>query len=412
MISINKYRINLKSFKYKMDKHIEWLLSLVESIKLNFYDDSIENNIKKYLNECVIERSSNQTEQQTPIVVDNSILNGNAQFFLIANDPQQIYYDIIIKLKDNLSELDKCKFRPLTIITKLANREFIFDIAGNQIIYGISSKYVDNSILKSIYCRHIYMIKNYFNHIDKETHAILPTFIKQLTDDGTTTIGGHSKKIKNQKKQNSTPRINIKIKILGRLVEYIKTNNICMNSLIYLNNIESIDNHAMDIIYSDNRAKSGVIDYLKLLIQEQYTDYKFEINPHQGYSIPYDFRLRKLSIYIKNRKTNQNSYLVNLYNTAMYDPIPSFKLNNQFIAHPLVRLRFLYLDQFLLNSSQKEPSAFNTIIQKMIDNTLNDLINLKNKIPEWIGIYHDENYDRNQENMKSNVQIPYDVMLL
>lgn len=401
-----------------MDKHMEWLLSLAASVRSKFYDDSIEKNIKKYLDECI---SENKDTEESITVVTDSVLNGSAPFFIITSNPKKVYNSIITKLQNNLSETDKCKFRPLTIITKLANREFIFDIGGNQLIYGISSKYTDDNLVKSIICRNMYMIKNYFDHVDKETHSLLPTAIEKIQN---VSIDGGKR---SHKKQKITPRINIKVKILGRLVEYVKTNSICMDSLIYLNDLESIDNHAMDIIYGDNRAKDCVIDYLKLLVQSQYPDYKFEINPHQGYFVPFDFRLRKLSCLIKNRKTNQTSYLVNMYNAAMYDPIPSFRLMDkksdvcQLVAHPLVQLRFLYLDKFLLGSkgSAKDKSneaqasnTFNMIIQKMIDTTMTDLINLKNKTPTWAGIYRDENYDRNQENMRANIPVPYEVIII
>lgn len=393
---------------------MEWLLSLAATVRSKFYDDSIENNIKKCLDECI---SENKDTEESIIVVTNSVLNGSAPFFIITNNPKKVYNTIISKLQINLSDSDKCKFRPLTIITKLANREFIFDIGGNQLIYGISSKYADDNLVKSIICRNMYMIKNYFDHVDKETHSLLPTAIEKIQN---VTIDGGKPK---HKKQKITPRINIKVKILGRLVEYVKTNSICMDALIYLNDLESVDNHAMDIIYSDNRAKDCVIDYLKLLVQKQYPDYKFEINPHQGYFVPFDFRLRKLSCLIKNRKTNQTSYLVNMYNAAMYDPIPSFRLMDkkndgcQLIAHPLVRLRFLYLDKFLLGSKgtsneSQASNTFNAIIQKMIDTTIADLINLKNKTPTWAGIYRDENYDRNQENMRANIPVPYEVIII
>lgn len=400
-----------------MDKHMEWLLSLAASVRSKFYDDSIENNIKKYLYECIAENKG--TEESITVVTD-SVLNGSAPFWIITNNPKKVYNAIIIKLQNNLSDTDKCKFRPLTIITKLANREFIFDIGGNQLIYGISSKYADDNLVKSIICRNMYMIKNYFDHVDNETHSLLPSAIEKIQN---VTIDGGKR---SHKKQKVTPRINIKVKILGRLVDYVKTNSVCMNSLIYLNDLENVDNHAMDIIYSDNRAKDCVIDYLKLLVQNQYPDYKFEINPHQGYFVPFDFRLRKLSCLIKNRKTNQTSYLVNMYNAAMYDPIPSFRIMDQknkdtnacqLVAHPLVRLRFLYLDKFLLGSKDKSnglqaTNTFNMIIQKMIDTTINELINLKNRTPTWAGIYRDENYDRNQENMRSNIPVPYEVIII
>lgn len=397
-----------------MDSHMDWLLSLAGQLRSKFYDTSIESTIKHYLDQCI---------QSDPSIklIDGTLINQQAPLFIICSDPKQVFKSIIEQLKIDLPETEQSKFRPLTIITKLANREFIFDIGGNQIIYGINSKFANDALIKSIICRNMYSLKQYFNQIAPDSNMLLPESIA-LVDPNTVVTGGRIKK-KSPKRVTSTSKTGFKIKVLGRLVEYIKTNPMFMGSLIYLNTLNDIDNHAMDIIYSDGRAKDAVIDYLKLLIQNSYEDYRFEINGHHGYYVPFDFRLRKLSCMVKHRKSGQISYLVNLYNAATYDPIPSYRLINkgsdksvtcQLVAHPLVRMRFLYLDQFFLNSKSldKGSSQFDQLLQQMLIEASIELKKDNSDKPLWVGIYRDEGYDKNQENMRSNVDIPYEVILI
>jgi len=404
---------------------MDWLLSLAARLRTKFYDTSIESTIKHYLTQCI---------QADPSIklVDGTWLNQQAPLFIICSDPKQVYRSIIEQLKTDLPEAEQPKFRPLTIITKLAHREFILDIGGNQLIYGINSKFANDALIKSLICRNMYSLKQYFNQITPDSNLLLPESLTLIDPTSSTTsdntVGGRSKSKKKSPRQAApSSKTGLKVKILGRLVEYIKTNPMFMGSLIYLNTMNDIDNHAMDIIYSDGRAKDAAIDYLKLLIQEFYSEYRFEINSHQGYFVPFDFRLRKLSCMMKHRKSGQTIYLVNLYNAATYDPIPSYRLIDspktikgqlittcQLIAHPLVRMRFLYLDQFFLASKSldKGSSQFDQLLQTMIVQAHSDLKKATIDMPIWVGVYRDEGYDKNQENMRSNVDMPYEVILI
>jgi hypothetical protein len=408
-----------------MDSHMDWLLSLATRLRSKFYDTSIESTIKHYLTQCI------QIDPSIKLI-DGAWLNQQAPLFIICNNPTQVFRSIIEQLKVDLPEAEQSKFRPLTIITKLAHREFILDIGGNQLIYGINSKFANDSLIKSIICRNMYSLKQYFNQIIPDSNMLLPdslSLVDPLLDTTADTIaGGRSKSKKKSPRQESpASKTGFKIKVLGRLVEYIKTNPMFMGSLIYLNTMNDIDNHAMDIIYSDGRAKDGVIDYLKILIQGSYDEYRFEINSHAGYFVPFDFRLRKLSCMVKHRKSGQTSYLVNLYNAATYDPIPSYRLIDspkmikgqtittcQLVAHPLVRMRFLYLDQFFLASKSldKGSSQFDRLLQAMVVKAYSDLKKIPTSMPLWVGVYRDEGYDKNQENMRSNVEMPYEIILI
>lgn len=399
-----------------MDRHMDWLLSLAGSVRARFYDDSIEATIKTYLADLAREDSTIKVLYDTP-------LNGSAPIVIIAKDPTATFRLIVNRLQEDLSEDEKKKFRPLTIITKLAHREFILDVAGNPIVYGIRGPAID-SLSWAMICRHAYSIRNYFQYTDVETRAISPELLEAVAPEEIS--GGRSKrgapKASNDSKA-SNDRESPKVRILGRLIEYIKGNSMFANALVYLNGLEDVDNHAMDLIYSDPRAKDAVVDYIKLMVQEIYSEYKFEINSHQSFSVPFDFRLRKLSCLIRHRKTNHTSYLVNLYNEATYNPIPSYrsmrttggKATCRLMAHPLVRLRFLYLDLFFLQtkaSSDKAQSQFETALRVMVQGAISDLKKVPEHAPTWAGIYRDEGYAKNQENMRSNIPMPYETIFI
>lgn len=406
-----------------MDAHMDWLLNLAARLRTNFYDTSVEGTIKLYLNQCI-------EDDSTIIQVDASALEQQAPFFIIAQDPKQVFYSIIERLRTELSDDEQSKFRPMSIITKLGSREFVLDVGGNQLIYAVSSKYTNDALVKSMICRSLYSIKRYFNQISQDTNTLLPEAVSLVDPADPTIVAGRSKAKQSSKHAfklgapgASSGKTGLKVRILSRLVEYVKSNPTFMGSLIYLNTLNDIDNHALDMIYSDPRCKDAVIDYIKLFVQETYDDYRFEINSHQGYHVPFDFRLRKLSCMVKHRKSGQIIYLVNLYNAATYDPIPSYRLIStgkqgkdtacQLIAHPLVRMRFIYLDQFFLSTKAKDNgvSHFDRMLHGMLESAHTDLKKSEG-LPTWAGVYRDEGYDRNQENMRSNVDTPYEVILI
>lgn len=371
-----------------MEDHMDWILSVANIVRSKFYDKRIEELVSGYLK-----------NGDTHSIITKTILNENTSpFFIIANNPKKVFYDIIDEIKNNASESEKLLFKPITVITKLANREFMMDINGERVIYAINAKYSNDALVKSLLCRSMYSVKNYFTLENFDAIS--------LTKDG-----GKSKKNKHPNKKPMVPRVNIKINILSRLIKYVKSNSTLMGSIIYLNSLSDVDNHALDIIYTDNRSKEAIIDYLKIFIATEYKDYSFEYNAHQGFFVPYDFRIRKFSCFMRHNKTKQNNYLVNLYNSATYEPIPCFRLMEnsslcQLIAHPLVKLRFLYLDLYFLNAI----NAFTPILERMIESAYSELSLEKN--PIWVGLYKDENYDRNQENMRSNIEVPFEVIII
>jgi hypothetical protein len=183
--------------------------------------------------------------------------------------------------------------------------------------------------------------------------------------------------------------------------------------------MSDVDNHALDLMYTELRMKDAVIDYLKLLISEQYKDYKFEYNAHPTFSVPLDFRLKKFSCMMRNTKTNKLIYLVNLYNSASYEPIPVHKDISKdkysLIAHPIVKIRFILIDLHLLqgvaNTASNKSESFNKTLVSMLHKNTKDLFN-DDKKTYWVGFYKDESYARNQENMKTPMFIAYEPYII
>lgn len=408
-----------------MDRHLTWLLSLATTVHHKFMNSNVEQLVKSY----IVEHA--KTNPHETIIITNTMLNDSAPLLVLSNNASKMFDSIIESIKTNRDSIDMSIFKPTTIITKLSDLEYIFDVAGSRIVYAInvSSSPIDNlhidiSLVRSMMCKQMSSLKYYFKHINKDSNQILASSINELSYDlEHSIIKGGKKKVHKKNTKAAKPqsdRSSVKTIIIKRMIEYVKINTICMDSLIYVTGIDQIDNHAMDIIFSDYRVKDCIIDYFKLIIKEQFKDYKFEMNPHKQFNVPGDYRLTKFSCMIKNKKTNQVSYLVNLYNNAIYDPIPCYRMNvpstlkhdsekqngSYLKAHPLVHLRYLYLDKYFLNIKGSTPSTdkFNSIVQSMIDSTFDDLNIVTNKVPIWIGTHRDENFDKNQENMKSNTE--------
>lgn len=389
---------------------MNWLLELASSVRSKFYDELVELAVRQGMAQLAAQDTS-------LTIVSDTILNQSVPLLILSADPRATFLALVNWIKETVSEDARDKFNPITIITKLANREFIFDVNGASVAYGISSKHTNLSLIRSMSCRTLYSVKNYFSQVG---HAgVLPDTVLSEISPIQSIDGGRSKQ------KNKPPvvkaKVNIKLALLGQLVEYIRTNSLFMNALVYLNTLHDVDHHALDLVYSDMRARSAVIDQLKLLVEQSYPAYKFEINSHQGYSVPFDFRLRKLSCSIKHKASGQVHYLVNLYNAGTYDPIPSYRSTSsradtcQFIAHPLVRMRFLYLDLFFLQSKSigaKAHNHFETILTRMLSQAFSDLQTPIEDELVWVGLYRDEAYDRNRENMRSNIAMPYESIFI
>ena len=121
-------------------------------------------------------------------------------------------------------------------------------------------------------------------------------------------------------------------------------------------------------------------------------------------------------MHIPFNSTKKNIYIANLYNSASYDPIPCIRdivydngdkskiktfLN---MAHPIMHLRFLYIDMYLtiVRSSDQHKMEFEVKrkYQSQLDRVYNECV-LFDKTPIWLGIYIDEAYDHIKANNRA-----------
>lgn len=385
-----------------MDCHMDWLLSLANSLQSNFLNIDARVFIKKYL-----------LNVKQGHFLENSPLLKQSIFVLFAPNPIEVFKSIAKDLSNDLTDDQKIKFKPIIFITKLVDREYVFDVAGSQMIYGIKCEKPTDAIIKAAICQTQYAVSNYFNNLSIETRLISDEILQWCSPENV--IGG--KPSKHKKIKTSDSSFKHKLNIIQRMMGYIRNNPILNNIVAYANTTKDIDQHALDIIYSDPRAKDAIIDYLKLLINEKYSDYKFEYNAHPHYEIPLDFRLKKFSCMMRHRDTNKIIYLTNMFNSACYEPIPCFReiyadKTCELYTHPLVQLRLLYIDLHFLQISNSNSDHFKRIIGKMLQRAYDQLCNKQPDSISWLGYHKDVAFDRNRENMRSNATNLYEHIFI
>ncbi len=326
------------------------------------------------------------------------------QMMIISDDPRSLLIDVITQMRTKKDTAFQDSINPITIIAKLYEREYIFDVNGTRICYVIKSSVASNSLMKSIACRSIYNIRNYQGYIDSDSNAIKSEILNELypefsyENDTKAILGGKKKKVFTPAEKSVSM---IRLNIISRLKDYIRNNLSISQGLIFVHDLHESKESAISIIYTGYKYKEAVVDYLKLLIVDSYKDYKFKSFLHSDFYVPHDFRMKKYSLLINDKVTSQPIYLVNMYNCAEYEPVPCVKsiIHDSYlnIAHPLVKLRFMYIDMYMLEHKTKS-----TKHENMFKNRISDVINAiiqYDKTPTWIGNYVDEDYEKSKFNM-------------
>ena len=341
------------------------------------------------------------------------------KFIILASDPHKLLIDIIDLIKQSNSTNFQSTFNPLNIFTKLIDREFMLDGGGNKLCYCVKSSVASNYLLKGFACRTICSVTSYYNFVDTETLLMKEENLKELhplydyRSDKNKIIGG-KKKIKTvQHKKKENTRMNI----IARLIEYVRNNSVISSGIIFNETLSECSASAITIFYTENKFKDAIFDYLKLLINDSYSSYTFKSFLHADFAIPYDFRMRKYSCLINDKSTNQATYIANLYNSATYEPIPCIKsvIDNSYIhiSHPIVKLRFLYIDMFMiehklgLTHSETHEQFY---INKMMK-AFNELQTYNNS-PHWVGFYIDEDYAKTKVAQKMKIQTSVETILI
>lgn len=384
------------------------ILEVAERIQ-SYFSNSAYENIRPIIKSVI--------KKHDAIFAYDKIASDNYKFMIISQDPHKVLLEIIRTIKNENSPTYQTVFNPTSIITKLANKEFMLDIGGVRLCYCIKSSVPSNYLLKSFACRVIASVKSYYNFMDPESCSILSDKIQELHplyDYRTDT-----KRIEGGKKRTTTTlqkkKKNIRVDILSRLIEYIRNNPAISIGIILINDLDDCTFSAINIAYTENKFKDAIVDYLRLLIETSYSTYSFKTFMHADFSIPYDFRMKKHSCLINDKTSQQPTYLANLYNNPTYEPMPCIKsyVRESFLqlAHPVVKLRFLYIDMFMVEHKMKSDKRNDSIHQNRMLKHYNDIITF-DKTPTWIGFYKDEGYEKNKFNMKSNVSNPIDTFYI
>ena len=389
-----------------LEKKLSWILEVAERIQKYFKSQSSE-----LL--AIVERV---VDQHGAIAANDMIASDNYPFMILASDPRQLFMDIIEELKKADSIEYRNTLNPILIFTKLVNSEYMLDLNGTRLCYCVKSSVPSNYLLKSFACRRIALVHTFFDYIDDGDFKIKKEKIEELNP--TFDYGSNQNRIIGKGKNKSSrfaDKNNPRKEILARLIEYVRNNSEIARGVIFVNDLSECSNNAMNIMYSEYKYKDAIEDFLKLLISNSYSKYSFKCFRHNDFSIPYDFKLVKHSCLIK--QFDQPIYIANLYNSACYNPIPCVKsiIGKSFInnAHPIVKLRLLYLDMYLVEHKTKKvnsPNLEGSQMAKMV-HVYNELLNY-DKLPSWVGVYKDDNYEKNQVNLKSKDDTSIETMFI
>lgn len=390
-----------------MDKKIEWILETASRIQSYFRPQSsdlfniVESVIKKH----------------SAIAANDLIASDQCTYMVVASEPRQLLLDIYDELKKKNSKSFINNMNPISLFTKLVSREYMLSLNGMNICYAVKTSIPSNYLLKSIACRRIASIREFFDFVDEASFKIKKDKVKELHPcfdyaSNSLEIDGGKKNVKKSNQPMRSPRKDI----IGRLMEYVRHNSTISSRVIFINDLEECMTSAMNITYSDFKYKDAIVDFLNLLVNDSYSAYNFKCIRHADFSVPYDFKMTKYSCFLVHKATKQPLYIANLYNTASYVPVPCVKLvtGNTYIniAHPIVKLRILYIDMFMIEHKTQTlvPLDQHAYLKKMM-NAYDDVLNY-DKMPTWIGVYKDEGYEKNSINLKSKESTAVETLLL
>lgn len=382
-----------------LDMKLTLLLNIANRIQSCLSNKSDTDDIAKEVLKAINEEDT--------LIAHDAIASENYKFMIISSDPIKVFDKILESLKQKNSKKFQETLNPITIITKLIDREYIFNAAGMGICYGIKATVPSNYLMKSFACRTIASVRSYYEFVDEQTSIIHKEKIEELHPLYDYRTNGH--KVIGAKKQikyiKQKQKENVRLTIISRLIEYVRGNKTIASGLIFINDLDECSSSAINIIYTQNKFKDAIIDYLKLLVADSFKSYTFKTFLHADFNIPYDFRMKKHSSLINDKTTNQATYLANFYNNATYEPIPCIKsiIHETFIQipHPIVKLRILYIDMFMIEhkTGSVHPLNYEKLYQNKMLKAFND-VQTFDKCPSWVGFYIDETYDKNTYNNK------------
>lgn len=391
---------------------------------LKLFSEINTRNIKRLLAkepEGVIELIKSEVKKCNGLFAYQQIASEGYSFMVVVKNPHKLFLQIVDELKKINSSSEKENLNPVNIYTKLAEKEFMLELNENRICYGIQSSVSSNYVLKAIACRHISSATNFYNYVDSKTNQIKNDSIAEIhplydyETNAHRVIGAKSNKHKVKSKFNRTS--NDRINIITRLIEYVRQSPVVSEGVIFVNRLDECSSAAINILYTDFKYKNAIVDYLKILTTDLYKTYSFKSFHHADFTIPYDFRMVKHSCLLNNKSSGQTMYIANLYNIATYDPIPCHRVfeKNSFIqiVHPIVKLRLLYLDMFMIEHKLKAAHPVNqenAYMSKMLS-VYEEMLEYQESI-NWVGVYVEESYEKNKVNMRARVPLLIETLFI
>lgn len=386
---------------------LEWLLNIATRLS----------NIFKSQSTGLLQHVESVCKDNQAIAIKDCIACEDYTYMILAKDPKQVLEKIIQRLQQENSKLYQSTLNPVMIMTKLIDQEYLLDTNGTRLCYAVRSPCPSNYVAKVIACKNILSILTYQKFIDEDSNCLVEDKIKEihpLYDYSTKSnkIIGAKKKIKttNKKRKQS-----IRTNIIAKLVEFVRQTNKLAQNIIFVGDI--YEDTAVNILYTDRIHKESISAFVESLIAKEYPAYKAKVFLHAQFRVPYDFRMRKHSILINEKKTENPTYIANLYNIPSYMPLPCTKsvIRDTFInqSHPLVHLMLLYIDMYMLQiktcSSEilSHESLYMTKLTKAYNNVLT-----YDKTPTWIGVYLEEAYDKIKYNMKMKISTTVDSYVI
>ncbi len=379
------------------DAKLSWILNVAERIKTYFKSDSAD------INAIIKETCS----RNSALAIYNPIISEGSSFLVITNSPVELFQEIVRDIKNSNLGTKSPELNPINILTKVFKQEYLLDANGTRLCYGIEAAMPSRFLAKSIACQTISTLNGYYEYLDQESHmltnieCIHPNY--DFETNQITTKGGKKNAIKHKQKKN------IRLDIIGRLIAFVRDHPNISTGIIFVNSMQECAASAINIIYTDRKYYTAIADYLKLLISENYKGLKFKSFLHNEFNVPYSLMMTKHSCLLNDSHTGQATYIANLYNIATYMPVPCVKeiTKDKFIhiAHPIIKLRFLYLDLYLVEAKTKSLDAHADLYQSKLMKAYSEVSTYDNT-PTWVGVYKDEAYEKIQYNMKSSMTDP------
>ncbi len=390
------------------ESKLTWILQVAGRVSSYFKSESTS----------LIDDVESVVHSHKAIFAKGTIANGDYTYMLITDNPKGLLEAIVDRLKSRNSRLYQTSLNPITIIMKLLNQEYLFDVNGTRLCYAIKSPIPSNYLMKAIACKHVYPIHLFNSYIDEvsntfagnlqELHPLYDYRIK-----GNRILGGRKKPFTPNEKKKS----NVRLEVISKLFEYVRNAPAVAQGIIFINELGECNASAVNILFTEIKYRNAIIDYLKLLIPESYPTYTFKSFLHADFTVPYDFRMRKTSCIMNDIESKQATYIANIYNIATYSPVPCtrFIIKESFIymAHPIMKLMLLYIDMYMIEHKTKtvNPTSHEQVYLNKMLQAYNELRTF-DKTPIWVGVFIDEAYERIKYNMRMKMANPIDTILI